>query len=179
MSIHAALSWTIRPATAEDADALAMVAQATFLEAYAGLVSGADMIAHAASQNSASAMRDAIASGAQVWLAEAEGTRAPIGFAVLVPSTLPGAEPGDIELKRIYVLDRCQGTGLAAALLKTVVAASQGQRRLTLGVNRDNEKAQGFYRKNGFAIAGTRTFTVGTTTFDDYIYARPLTESPS
>ncbi|PKB14870.1 ribosomal protein S18 acetylase RimI-like enzyme [Novosphingobium kunmingense] len=177
MGIHSPLAWTIRPATAADAEALAMIAQATFLEAYAGLVEGADMLAHARTQNSADAMRATLDAGGRIWIAEAEGTRAPIGFAMLVASTLPDAQPGDIELKRIYVLDRCQGTGLAAALLKSVVDAGAGHARLTLGVNRDNEKAQGFYRKHGFAIAGTRTFTVGTTTFDDYIYARPLPES--
>lgn len=179
MSIHGPLGFTIRPAAAADAGALALVAQATFLEAYAGLVSGADILAHAESQNSANAFCAMLAEGARVWIAEADRTCAPLGFAVLVPSTLPDAQVGDIELKRIYVLDRCQGSGLAAALLDTVVAASAGHTRLTLGVNRDNAKAQGFYRKHGFAIAGTRTFTVGTTTFDDYIYARPLSESPS
>ena len=93
---------------------------------------------------------------------------------MLTQSSLADPQPGDIELKRIYVLDRCQGQGLAKALLETVVAASKGHRRLMLGVNRDNERAQGFYRKHGFALAGTRTFTVGATTYDDYIYAKPL-----
>lgn len=179
MGIHGPLDWAIRAATPDDAEALAMVAQATFLEAYAGLVSGPDMVAHARTQNSAEAMRECLAGGGRIWIAEARGTRAPIGFAMLVAATFDDALPGDIELKRIYVLDRCQGTGLAQALLDLVVAASAGHARLVLGVNRDNLKAQGFYRKHGFAIAGERTFTVGATTFDDYIYARPLTGNPA
>ena len=177
MGIHDPLDWTIRAATSDDAEALAMVAQATFLEAYAGLVDGADMVAHARTQNSAEAMRACLAQGGRIWIAEAQDTRAPIGFAMLVASTFDDALPGDIELKRIYVLDRCQGTGLAQALLDTVIVASAGHTRLVLGVNRDNDKAQSFYRKHGFVLAGERTFTVGSTTFDDYIYARPLSES--
>jgi len=174
MSIHGALEWTIRPAGKADTAALALVAQATFLEAYAGLTSIEDMLAHAERNNSTAAFEAALDQGALLWIAEAQGTRAPLGFAMLTQSSLADPQPGDIELKRIYVLDRCQGQGLAKALLETVVAASKGHRRLMLGVNRDNERAQGFYRKHGFALAGTRTFTVGATTYDDYIYAKPL-----
>lgn len=174
MGIHDPLNWTIRPATKTDAAALALVAQATFLEAYAALTSIEDMLAHAERYNSKAGFEVALDGGARVWIAEAEGTRAPLGFAMLTTPDLPGAGPDDIELKRIYVLDRCQGQGLAGALFQTVLQASKGHARLLLGVNRDNERAQGFYRKQGFAIAGTRTFTVGATTYDDYIYAKPL-----
>jgi len=174
MGIHGALDWTIRPAEKADAAALALVAQATFLEAYAALTNVEDMLAHAERYNSKPAFEAGFDDGAQLWIAEAKGTRAPLGFAMLTPSGFDNAQPGDIELRRIYVLDRCQGQGLAKALLDVVVAASAGHTRLMLGVNRDNERAQGFYRKHGFAIAGTRTFTVGATTYDDFIYAKPL-----
>jgi ribosomal protein S18 acetylase RimI-like enzyme len=174
MSIHGPLDWSIRPASAADAAALALVAQATFLEAYAGLTSIEDILAHAERNNSQAAFEQALAEGARVWIAEAQGTRAPLGFAMLTASGLADAQPGDIELRRIYVLDRCQGTGLAKGLLDVVVAASAGHTRLMLGVNRDNQRAQGFYRKHGFALAGTRTFTVGAATYDDFLYAKWL-----
>lgn len=174
MGIHAALDWTIRSAEPADAAALAMVAQATFLEAYAALTSVEDMLAHAASYNSKVGFEAAMADGARVWIAEATTTRAPLGFAMLSVPQFEMTRPGDIELKRIYVLDRCQGQGLAQALLETVTKASSGHSRMLLGVNRDNERAQGFYRKHGFELAGTRTFTVGATTYDDYVYAKPL-----
>ena len=175
MVIDGPLTWRIRRATDADAPALALLAQATFLEAYAGLVPVADMLAHGAAQNSAEAFRKYLAEGASIWLAEAEGTHAPLGFAMLCQSELPGAVPGDIELRRIYVLQRCQGGGLAAALMEQIIAAAQGCRRLVLGVNADNERAQAFYRKQGFEPAGTRNFTVGAAEFHDYIYARALT----
>lgn len=175
MAIDGPLKWRIRRAAEADTPALALLAQATFLEAYAGLVPVADMLAHGAAHNSAAAFCKYLAAGASIWLAEAEGTRAPLGFALLCQSDLPGAEPGDIELRRIYVLERCQGSGLAAALMDCVIAAAQGNRRLVLGVNADNSRAQAFYLKQGFEPAGIRSFTVGAMVFDDYIYARPLT----
>lgn len=174
MGIEGPLAARIRPATADDAAALALVAQTTFLEAYAALVQVADMIAHCETQNSAAAFRTSLAEGSRAWLVEAETTGAPLGFALLTKSALPDPQPGDIELKRIYLLDRCQGQGLAGELLDVVIAGAAGHRRLVLGTNRDNERALGFYRKTGFEIIGTRQFTVGHQQFDDYILAKPL-----
>ena len=176
MAIDGPLEARIRPAGPDDAAALALVAQATFLEAYAGLVQAADIIAHCETQNSAAAFRTALADGSRAWLVEAVKTGAPLGFALLTRSALPDPQDGDIELKRIYLLDRCQGQGLAAQLLDTVIAAAAvaGHRRLVLGTNRDNARALGFYRKTGFELIGTRTFTVGAQQFDDFILAKPL-----
>ena len=176
MAIDGLLQARIRPAGPDDAAALALVAQATFLEAYAGLVQAADIIAHCDVQNSAAAFRASLAEGSRAWLVEAVKTGAPLGFALLTKSALPDPQQGDIELKRIYLLDRCQGQGLAAELLDMVIAAAAaaGHRRLVLGTNRDNERALGFYRKTGFEVIGTRTFTVGTQQFDDYILAKLL-----
>ena len=174
MGIDGPLEARIRPAGPDDADALALVAQATFLEAYAGFVQAVDIIAHCETQNSAAAFRAALAEGSKAWLVEAVKTSAPLGFALLTKSALPDPQPGDIELKRIYLLDRCKGQGLAGDLLDGVIAGAAGNRRLVLGTNRDNERALGFYRKTGFEIIGTRQFTVGHQQFDDYILAKPL-----
>jgi ribosomal protein S18 acetylase RimI-like enzyme len=174
MGIDGPLEAQIRAAGPDDAAALALVAQATFLEAYAGLVQAADIIAHCETQNSAAAFRTAFAEGAAAWLVEAVKTAAPLGFALLTRSALPDPLDGDIELKRIYLLDRCKGQGLAGDLLDTVIAGAAGHRRMVLGTNRDNERALGFYRKTGFEIIGTRQFTVGSEAFDDYILAKPL-----
>lgn len=174
MGIDGPLEARIRRAGEDDAEALALVAQATFLEAYAGLVRGLDIVAHCRTHNSPDAFRGAIADSARAWLVEAVKTGAPLGFALLTRSALPDPQDGDIELKRIYLLDRCKGQGLAVELLDIVTAGAAGYRRLVLGTNRDNQRALGFYRKCGFEIVGTRNFTVGSETFDDYILAKPL-----
>jgi ribosomal protein S18 acetylase RimI-like enzyme len=43
-----------------------------------------------------------------------------------------------------------------------------------LGVNRANQRAQRFYLKSGFAIAGTRTFQLGNNVESDYVMIREL-----
>ena len=46
--------------------------------------------------------------------------------------------------------------------------------RLLLGVKQDNERAIGFYRKQGFEQIATRRFDVGGTFYDDVVLARAL-----
>lgn len=55
-------------------------------------------------------------------------------------------------------------------------ARRQGMRRLRLGVHRENSRALAFYRKNGFTLAGTRTFQVGHEIYDDVVLAKRLEE---
>lgn len=167
--------WTLREAGARDAEALALVGAASFLESYAGLVDGQAIIAHCAEHHSAEAYRALLSEGARAWLVELEPGAAPIGYALTSAPTLEQAEAGDRELRRIYVLSRFHGTGLAQALLEAVTAASQGCARLLLGVKEDNHRALAFYRKQGFAEIGTRRFTVGGKTYDDFVLALPLT----
>jgi ribosomal protein S18 acetylase RimI-like enzyme len=168
------VAWTIRPAEAGDADALALVGAATFLDTYAGAIDGAGLIAHCAEHHSAAAYRRLLEAGAKVWLVEMAPGGSPIGYALACAPELEQAQPGDWELKRIYVLSRFHGTGISAALLNGVTTAAQGHRRLLLGVKNDNHRALRFYRKHGFAEAGTRTFQVGAQRYDDFVLARAL-----
>lgn len=167
-------TWTIREAGEGDAAALGLIGAATFLETFAGILDGAAILGHCAAQHSAAAYRTYLASGARAWLAEAQPGGAPIGFALVAAPDLAVAEAGDIELKRIYSLSRFHGSGLGAALMKRVVAAAEGHRRLLLGVYARNERALAFYRKQGFADIGTRRFDVGGKLYDDLVLARPL-----
>ena len=45
---------------------------------------------------------------------------------------------------------------------------------MLLGVFGGNHRAQRFYEKQGFVVAGTRKFKVGLTHHDDLIYARAI-----
>lgn len=166
--------WTIRPAQAEDVDALALVGAATFLDTYAGAVDGDALIAHCAEHHSAAAYRTYLNAGAQAWLVELAPGGAPIGYALACSPELEQAQPGDWELKRIYLLSRFHGCGASAALLDRVVASCGDHSRLLLGVKNDNTRALHFYRKHGFAEIGTRSFQVGAHRYDDLVLARPL-----
>lgn len=167
----------IRRCGPDDAAALSLVGQATFLDTFAGVLPGADILAHCRERHAERAYGGWLATpGWALWLAEAEGG-APVGYVVLGPPDLPiDTAAGDGEVKRIYVLRRFQRDGLGARLLEEVVRQARADRlsRLLLGVKADNLQAVTFYLKCGFAQAGSRKFQVGANWYDDLILARPL-----
>jgi len=83
------------------------------------------------------------------------------------------AEAADLELRRIYLFSKFHGGGAGRGLMDLAIASAkeQGAARLLLGVHPDNQRALAFYRKNGFAQIGTRTFEVGASTFVDPVLA--------
>ena len=167
-------SWSLREASGDDADALALVGAATFLETFAGVLTGPGIVRHCARVHTGDAYRRSIQAGARAWLAEVEPGGAPIGYALLATPDLAQARPGDLELKRIYALSRYHGAGVGAALMDAAVAAAQGASRLLLGAYAGNARAIAFYRKQGFEPIGERQFDVGGTLYDDVVLARAL-----
>lgn len=168
--------WRVRPAGPEDVEALSLVASATFLESFAGMVHGAGIVAHCRHHHSPDAYRRYFANGARAWLAEVQPGYAPVGYALLCAPELELAEPGDLELKRIYLLAPFQGTMIAGTLMRTVREAAVGHNRLLLGVKNDNKRALAFYAKHGFETIGSRRFDVGGQTYDDYVLALKLAD---
>jgi len=170
--------WRLRRAGAEDAPAVALVAAATFLETFAGILDGADIVTHIARKSAAEMFAAwADAPDSIVTLAEHETGAAPIGYSLLTPPDFPiPTGPADIELRRIYALSRTHGGGLGPALMAQALgnARSLGRTRILLGVLGRNARARAFYEKQGFMLAGERRFLVGSSWFDDVIYARHL-----
>ena len=169
---------TIRQATPADAAALALVGAASFLETYAHMIPGGDMVAHCTAKHSADTyaawLKDA---SVTIWIAETEA-KSPIGYLVLSRATLPEASPHpeDLEVQRIYVLSRFHRTGMGYALMNLAVAKvlTKGANRIVLGVHNDNARALAFYQRNGFAVIGEREFSVGASVFHDSVLARKL-----
>lgn len=172
------MDWRLRRAETADAAACALVAGATFLEAFAGILDGPDIVAHVGAKSDPSSFLRLIEDPASVvTLAEATTGAAPLGYTALSEPDLPlPTAPGDIELKRIYALFPTHGTGLGAALIERAFhdARALGCRRMLLGVYGRNHRAQRFYTKHGFAIVGERRFLVGATWHDDLIFGRAL-----
>lgn len=168
----------IRKAVQDDAPALALVAQATFLETYAHMIPRADMLAFCAREHAEGRYADWLADGAHdIWIAEAAETRAPVGYAVVARPNLPVAtEADDLELKRLYVLHRLHGSGVGPRLMDCAIEGGReaGARRLLVGVHANNARAVASYARQGFVQAGVRSFRVGQSVFDDFVLARPL-----
>lgn len=165
------VDFSLRECGRECAETLALVGPASFLEAFAGVLEGADILAHC--RNTHSQARYA------GWLAEpetraclAEVKDAPVGYALLCAPDLPvPVKPDDFELKRIYLLHRFQGTGIGSALMRWSIETSRsmGKKRLLLGVHDGNRLAIAFYHRHGFAQVGTRSYQVGNTICSDFI----------
>lgn len=171
----------IRAATAGDEEALALVGAATFLESFAGVLDGDDILAHCARQHSPDTYAAWLADDRhRIWIATAEQGGAPVGYAVLSPADLPldDRSPDDWELKRIYVFSRFQGLGLGRKLVQLAAeeAKQRGGKRLLLGVYGRNEQAISFYQYVGFKIVGARRFLVGQTWHDDLVLGMDLTD---
>jgi ribosomal protein S18 acetylase RimI-like enzyme len=167
----------IRKCAPGDEEALALVGQASFLEAFAGTLDRDDIIAHCRRQHSAEKYRTWLNDDVtQIWAAEAGG--APIGYLVLTKPDLPLADvaASDLEIKRVYLLYRFQGTGTGRRLMDEARrhAERAGARRLLLGVYENNTTAIAFYERLGYVEVGTRPFVVGTNTYHDFILALRL-----
>ncbi|MEJ0059196.1 MAG: GNAT family N-acetyltransferase [Terricaulis sp.] len=167
----------IRPCTPDDAPRLSLIARATFLATYAHMVAGADILAHCAEKLSASAFAAWFDEPAvRLWLAEAP-LGAPVGYVALCAPDLPVAlQSGDLELRRIYVLQGMHGSGAGDALMNAALEYARvvGAPRVLLGVNRENHRALAFYAKHRFTQVGTRQFKVGASLYDDFVLARVL-----
>jgi ribosomal protein S18 acetylase RimI-like enzyme len=169
---------TIRPAKLGDEQALALVGAATFLETYAHMIPGTDLVTHCATKHSpetyAAWLRDP---SVTIWLAETE-ILAPVGYLVLTKATLPVEDPHphDLEVQRIYVLSRFHRTGMGNALMNLAIskAMSRGADRVVLGVHNENARALAFYKRQGFEIIDARNFHVGISVFCDSVLARKL-----
>lgn len=168
-------AWTLVSAQADDADALALIGAATFLETFAGVLDGAAIVAHCGVAHASGYYAERLKAAA--WLAQVEHG-APIGYALLDKPQLPEVEvrEDDLELKRIYALSRFQGGGLGRALMATAQdeARRRGAQRLLLGVYAQNQRALAFYARAGFVRLGQRRFSVGGREYEDMILALDL-----
>ncbi len=168
----------LRRAAPDDAARLALLGASTFLQSFAHDHPGDAIVAHVDAHHSrqwyAARLEDP---GCAVWLLETP-LAAPLGYVLLTPPELDcptGAD--DLELKRIYLLAGWQSGGRGGALLRAIEqeARSRGAKRLLLCVYASNVRAQRFYARHGFVDTGFRQdFLVGTTPFQDLIWAKPL-----
>lgn len=156
----------IRRATVDDAAALSSLAARTFTEAFGHLYPPEDLRDFLADSYAVEKQRVILSSPAHaVWLLEHEGEA--VGHAAAGPCGLdnPGVQPGDGELKRLYVLREHQNGGWGARLFKTAEdwLLADGPRTLWIGVWSQNVGAQRFYARHGFAKVGEHQFPVGRT----------------
>ncbi|OHF02984.1 acetyltransferase [Colletotrichum orchidophilum] len=102
-----------------------------------------------------------------------------LGFAML---TRGSSDPcithldGTVELQRIYMYPKAQGSGAAKLLADHLenIAREQGFRHIWLGVWEENLRAQKAYEKWGYKECGTHDFAVGSVIQTDNIMMKKL-----
>ncbi|MDY6999914.1 MAG: GNAT family N-acetyltransferase, partial [Actinomycetota bacterium] len=154
------------PAQAAD---LADVAALTFPLACPPSATQADIASFIAEHLSAKRFADYLSDPDRTVLAARLHGRI-IGYAMMIRG-LPGDPDVEravtlrpaVELSKMYVLPEGHGAGVSAALMAAALAhaAGLGAVCVWLGVNQQNRRAQRFYAKHGFTVAGTKTFRLG------------------
>lgn len=165
----------LRRATPADAEAVAAIGAATFVETFGRLYPPQDLATFLAEAHGLARTRADLADPRKaVWLAEDAGEA--IGYALAGPCDLPHPDvsPDDGELKRIYFLAQAQGGGLGGRLFETALDWLQrdGPRAVWIGVWSENLGAQRFYGRRGFSRVGEYGFRVGETVDHEFILRR-------
>lgn len=173
------MSRRIRRASAADAEALAAVSRETFIETFGHLYTPEDLTWHLDFAYAPGKYRDALdEQGAVAWLLEDDGGDVQ-GYAFAGPCGLPhdGVQPGDLELKRLYLRQSAQNGGWGAKLF---LEAEDWMRRngpaaIWIGVWSENHGAQRFYARHGYGKVGEYLYPVGEARDLEFIYRKSLT----
>lgn len=173
---------TVRQAAPDDAALLHRLAAATFPLAcppHTTIEAIEDFIATVLSEQSFTGyLTDP---GRALFIAEDEGV--PSGYAMVVFGDPKDADAAaavtarpTAELSKIYVLEGHHGQGIAPALMARSIDAARerGAKTIWLGVNQENQRANRFYEKQGFAKVGTKRFLVGDRYEDDFVRERVI-----
>lgn len=172
----------VAPATADRVAELAGVAARTFPLACPPSVGADDVAAFITENLSRDRFTDYLADPDRAVLTAAADGRI-LGYAMMIRG-LPDdpdvasavtARP-TVELSKMYVLPEVHGAGVAAALMSAALRYAQtlGAASVWLGVNQRNERAQRFYAKHGFTVAGAKTFRLGGHWEQDYVMVRSV-----
>lgn len=147
---------TIRPMTADDADAKAYVHWKSWLETYPGLVDAGYLSRLSLEQYRDIARRRA----APVTVAELDGKI--VGFTGCGPYRAPGHD-GWGEVYSIYILREAQGMGIGRRLMDAAMEKLRHFDTIAVWVLKGNDRAFGFYEHYGFEFDGTQApITIGT-----------------
>lgn len=167
----------VRKAVEADAAALAELAARTFSDAFGAQNTPQDLALHLARSYGPELQRaELVNPDVTTFLAESNGQ--PIGFAQVRVGSAPACVTTTmpVELMRFYVARDWHGRGVAQQLMQAAVteAERRGGTAFWLGVWEKNPRAIAFYRKSGFADAGSHLFVVGNDPQNDRILVRVL-----
>lgn len=161
-----------RPATPDDARALAAFAAQSFIDTFAHLYPPEDLEAYLAKSYAMGVIAAELADPDVRYALALQGD-AIVGYSMWGPVELKAEHSVNAwELYRLYVDGKVKGAGVARKLMDDVIAAVRvaGGDEIWLSVWENNERAQAFYRRYGFEHIGEHEFMVGATADRDLIW---------
>lgn len=167
-----------RPATLDDAPALAELGAETFIAAFGHLYTPHDLAAFLAEVHTPEAVAGEIAGGTCTHRLVEDGgklvafckLRFPSNFTAYSDATKP------LELGQLYALPTHTGHGIGAKLMDWALthARQHGHDAILLSVYAENFGAQRFYQRYGFGKIADITFKVGDHYDPEYLYELKL-----
>jgi diamine N-acetyltransferase len=152
----------VRPVDERDVPALSALAARTWADAFGHTVSPEEQAAELEQVRSEEYFRAATGKDA-ILVAEDGGEL--VGYVQFgdVGIAEADAEPGDQELRRVYVERRLHGRGIGRALTEAALAHPRlaDASRVFLQVWEENTAAVGLYESLGFRVVGMTRFTIG------------------
>jgi len=168
--------FTIRTATADDADALAALGTRTFQETFSKDNTAEDMALYLAEHFGGELQRaELLDRTVDFLLLEARGL--PAGYVKLRRGAASNRARWPLEICRFYLDRQWHGSGAALELMEAVhaLAVRDGHDELWLAVWEHNARAIRFYQKHGFARVGEQLFRLGADVQTDWLMARAVT----
>jgi len=168
----------IRLATTTDAAIIALLGRVTFTETFGHLFQEPkDLLEYYDRTFSVDKIEGSLCKKNNVyWLALVD--ELPVGYAKLkLDSPTPFLEGKDVcQLQKIYILKDFLSLKIGLALQQTLIdkATAANYDYIWLSVLKENERAVGFYLKNGFKAIGDHDFSIGREDFDFMAMAKEL-----
>lgn len=161
-----------RPASVQDAPALADFASRAFVDTFGHLYPSEDLGAYLASSYALDVIGDELADpDVRYRLALRED--AIVGYIMWGPLELDAQTSAQAcELYRLYVDASVKGAGVARQLMDDMIADTRagGAGEIWLSVWENNTRAQAFYRRYGFEHMGEHKFMVGRVADRDFVW---------
>lgn len=162
---HAASQLTVRHAVPGDLSALVALSQKTFTDKFGHLYHPEDLVGFLEDSHGTAAYAAWLTDPRNlIRVAETE-TGALTAYLLCSPLSLPAdnAQPGALELKRLYVDTPLQGRGLGSRFVDEALAwaRDRGAPEIYLSVYSENEGAQRLYARYGWEKVGDFIFPVG------------------
>ncbi len=154
----------IRSATVADATRLSIFGARIFEETFGEFNTPEDMEDYLSSNFSPEKQKAEISDSDMITMI-VEFDDQLIGYSQLHRKEAPGFELGEhpLELRRFYIDQPWQGTGLAQKLMDATMVMAKEFRgsAIWLSVWEENQRAIAFYKKSGFVDVGTKDFWLG------------------